>query len=273
MSMKRSRLAALLAMILPLTPLHAASSLTYSGDSMTTVLAEGNQRAVLSGHARVETEDTVIRADRIELYGKDFIYAQCSGNVKIVNTKRGMELASEELFYDRQQKIARISGNAVMTDLKNELVVKGGFIEDRDNEQLTVVQIGVRILKKDLVCRSEFARYDREKKTLELSGLPWVSRKGDEYRAARITVNLDTEDIALQGDVMGQIATGQQSGSGSPPAQGGPAAPETKPASPGAATPAPEGGATTPQPTPAPEGGAPAPQQPPVSPQGGGVDR
>ena len=46
-----------------------------------------------------------------------------------------------------------------MADLKNEMVVKGGFIEDRDKEQLTIVQIGVRIFKKDIVCRAEFARY------------------------------------------------------------------------------------------------------------------
>ena len=122
-----------------------------------------------------------------------------------MDASRGIELSSRELFYDRQQKIARIKGNAVMSDLKNEMVVKGGFIEDRDTEKLTVVQIGVRILKKDLVCRSEFARYWREKKILELSGMPWVSRKGDVYQAARITINLDTEEINLEGDVKGTI--------------------------------------------------------------------
>ncbi len=211
--MKRSRrtlpFPALCAILLSPAALWAANTLSYSGDSMSTVLADGNQRAVLAGNARVETEDTVIRADRIELYGKDFIYAICTGNVKAVNVKKGMELTSRRLFYDRQEKIARINGDAVMTDLKNELVVKGGFIEDRDKEELAIVQIGVRILKKDMVCRSEFARYYRKKKMLELSGMPWVSRKGDEYRAVRIIVNLDTEDIDLEGDVKGEIAAGE----------------------------------------------------------------
>ncbi len=218
-----SRAAAIASLLslLPLLPGSAATStLSYSGDTMSTVLAEGNQRAVLAGNARVQTEDTLIRADRIELFGKDFIYANCAGNVKVINTKRGMELTSQTLFYDRQEKIARVSGNAVLSDIKNELVVKGGFIEDRDKDQLTVIQIGVRILKKDLVCRAEFARYYREKKMLELSGMPWVSRKGDEYRAARITVNLDTEEITLEGDVTGQIMTEKE------------AAPEEKPESP-----------------------------------------
>jgi lipopolysaccharide export system protein LptA len=201
----------ILAWLLLGTAAFPASTLTYSGDSMTTDLAEGNKRATLTGHARVQTESMVINADRILLTGKDFIYAQCSGNVRVVDTKRGLELTSDQLYYDRQKKIARVRGNAMMADLKNELVVKGGFIEDRDQEKLTVIQIGVRILKKDMVCRAEFARYNRENKTLELSGLPWVTRKGDEYRAARITVNIDTEEISLEVNVQGQISTEETS--------------------------------------------------------------
>jgi lipopolysaccharide export system protein LptA len=220
-------MAAIMLILFPLLPLSAANTLTYSGDSMTTVLSEGKQRAVLTGHARVQTEDTTINADRIELYGKDFIYALCTGSVKVVNTKKGMELTSEQLFYDRQAKIARINGNAVMTDLKNQLVVKGGFIEDRDSEQLTVVQIGVRILKADsnLVCRAEFARYYRGKKTLELSGMPVVTKNGDRYEAARITVNLDTEDINLEGNVKGEVKTQEKT-----PEKGGEASSTTPPA-------------------------------------------
>jgi lipopolysaccharide export system protein LptA len=252
--------AALLLAFIPAMHAAAASTLSYSGDSMSTVLSEGNQRALLTGNARVTTEDTIIHADRIELFGKDFIYALCSGNVKVVNTKKGMELTSQNLFYDRKQKIARISGNAVMADLKNELVVKGGFIEDRDEDQLTVVQIGVRILKKDMVCRAEFARYYREKKLLELSGLPWVSRKGDEYRAARITVDLDTEEITLEGDVKGQISTEakpKDEGSQEPAGGAGPQRPESgKPP----AAPRPPG-------SPAP--GGPATETPPLGGPGG----
>ncbi|HTP58550.1 MAG TPA: hypothetical protein VMM82_06495, partial [Spirochaetia bacterium] len=64
---------------------------TYSGDSMNTVLAEGNQQALLKGHARVDTEDLRITADQILLFGKDFVYAQADGNVHVVDTKRGID--------------------------------------------------------------------------------------------------------------------------------------------------------------------------------------
>ncbi len=203
---------------------------TYSGDSMSTVLAEGNQQALLRGHARVDTEDLRITADQILLFGKDFVYAQADGNVHVVDTKRGIDLQSQSLFYDRDRKISRVTGDAVMADVKNELVVKGGFIEDRDNEKLTIVQIGVRIFKKDIICRAEFAKYWRDKKLVELSGMPWVSRKDDVYQAARITINLDSEDISLEGNVQGTIQSETKTQPSTQPADNAPATPTAGPA-------------------------------------------
>ena len=188
-----------------------ADSFHFSADTVTMKLAEGAQHALLTGNARVETQDLRITADQIELFGKDFIYAQCHGGVHVVDAKRGLDLTSEDLFYDRDLKIARVRGNAVMADVKNEIVAKGGFIEDRDNEQLTIIQIGVRIFKNDIECKAEFARYYRDRKVLELSGMPWVSKGTDTYVGAKITINLDTEEISAEGGVQGQV---QEKGNG-----------------------------------------------------------
>jgi lipopolysaccharide export system protein LptA len=227
-----------------------SDTFTYSGDSASTILAEGSQHALLTGNARVDTQDLRITADSIELFGKDFVYAQCHGNVRVVDTKRGMDLTSQDLFYDRDQKISRIKGNAVMADLKNEMVVKGGFIEDRDTEKITIIQIGVRIFKKDITCKAEFAKYWRDKKTLELSGMPWVSKGSDVYEAARITINLDTEDITLEGDVKGTIKTEskepEKQAAGTAPESAAPLAPATgsAPAGEPGSAPAKEGAAS-----------------------------
>jgi lipopolysaccharide export system protein LptA len=189
-----------------------AETFTYSGDSMSTTLASGAERALLTGNARIQSGDTRITADEIELFGKDFIYAVCRGSVHVVDAKRGIDLTASDLFYNRRDKVARVTGNAVMADLKNEMVVKGGFIEDRDSEGLTVAQIGVRILKKDLVCRAEFARYWRDRKVLELSGMPMVTRKNDQYQAARIVIDLDTEEMSFEGEVKGSLETPEEGG-------------------------------------------------------------
>jgi len=96
-----------------------ADTFSFSGDSTTMSLAEGGQHALLTGHGRVESQDLRITADSIELFGKDFIYAQAHGNVHVVDAQRGLDLTSQELYYDRDQKIARIRGNATLADLKN----------------------------------------------------------------------------------------------------------------------------------------------------------
>jgi lipopolysaccharide export system protein LptA len=210
----------LLCMVGPLT---GSEKINYSGDSCSLSLSEGNKRALLTGHAWVQSKDMRITADRIDLFGTDFVYAQCYGNVHVVDAKRGIDLTSQKLYYDRDLKIARVQGNAVMADLENEMTARAGYIEDRDTEKITIMQVGVRIFKKDIVCRAEFARYQRDKKILELSGMPWVSKGTDVYEGTRITINLDTEEITAEGSIKGSFEdkgssgtsdTGQQSGDG-----------------------------------------------------------
>jgi lipopolysaccharide export system protein LptA len=256
----RLRRSAILISLLLLPSFLPADTFNFSSDTTTMTTAEGSQHALLSGHARVESADLRITADQIELFGKDFIYAQCHGNVHVVDTKRGIDLTSQDLFYDRDQKISRVRGNAVMADLKNEMTVKGGFIEDRDTPKITIIQIGVRIFKKDIVCRAEFARYLRDTKILELSGMPWVSKGRDVYQASRITINLDTEEISLEGDVTGSIIDKSASKEPASDTTKGSAAPATGTAGPPAQPP---GGLTTPAGTPA------QPLQQPAAPQGG----
>jgi lipopolysaccharide export system protein LptA len=182
-----------------------AQTFSFQGDSMETVLAKGKERTILTGNAEVQTEDNLIRADRVELYGEEFRYVTCEGNVRIVNEQKGIDVTCEQLFYNRQEKVVRVRGKVVMLDKKNEVVVKGGFLENWEESDETVVQIGVRILKEDLVCRAEYARYLRNDEKLELSGMPVVNWKGDEYRARKIFIDLNTDTIRLEGDIRGKV--------------------------------------------------------------------
>jgi lipopolysaccharide export system protein LptA len=182
----------------------------FSGNRVRTVFAKGKEHTLLSGNARVISDDNNITADSIELYGKDNTYVLCNGNVRLINTKKGTDLTCEKMFYDRKLKKSRVQGNAVMVDRENQLVVKGGFIEDNEEQEITIIEIGVRILKEDMVCRSEFARYFRKEKKLELSGMPLVNWKGDEYRASKIYIDLDKDEITLEGDVSGELTPEEQ---------------------------------------------------------------
>lgn len=181
----------------------------FSSDKTTAVLTKGKERTLLVGNAEIISGSTKINATRIELYGTDFRFADCSGDVRITDPNKGVIITCQEMFFDRIEEITRITGWVEMIDLENEMVAKAGYLENFGKEDISILQIGVRIIQEDMACRSEYARYRREEEILELSGMPVVFWKGDEYRASRIIINLETDEISLEGEVMGSITSGK----------------------------------------------------------------
>ena len=196
--------------LFPVFILTGADSFKFSSDRTSAALTKGKERTVLTGNAVIISGATTIRAERIELYGTDFRYANCYGKVKVTDTEKGLLITCESLFFDRIDEVTRIDGWVEMIDLKNEIVAKAGFMENFGKDDIAVLQIGVRILKEDMACRSEYARYRREEDILELSGMPVVYWKDDEYRASRIIINLETDEITLEGEVTGLITSGKE---------------------------------------------------------------
>lgn len=212
------RLAAFLAaaVALGLAAQAQAESVTFSADSIRASLAKGKERTVLEGRAKARTGSVSIEADRIELFGADFTYLQCSGKVVVVDTERQIRLESPSLYYDRDRKLSRAQGPSVLQDDRNKLVLKAEWIENDGGNEVTLAQVSVRILKDKLACRAEYALYRRKDSELELSGAPSAYKDGDEYRAARILVNTDTEDIRLEGSVSGSVRDKPAQAAGSP---------------------------------------------------------
>ena len=183
---------------------------SFTADRMETVLAEGRERTLLTGNVMLVADDFEITAERVELYGEELNFALSEGGVRVVQPEHGIELVSESLLFDRQERVVRIHGEALLIDHDNEMVIKGGFLEHWERRNETLIQIGVRILSEDLVARAQFVRYDRGEQTVTLSGLPVVTWQGDEYRATRIFIDLDEDRIVLDGSVSGQLDTGEE---------------------------------------------------------------
>ncbi len=223
--------AALVAALALAAPLASrAEPITFSADRVESVLAKGKERTVLVGRAKVTTGDISISADRIELAGKEYSYMDCSGSVKVADKERGIRLEAPRLYYDRTRKLTRAQGPSMLEDTKNELVLKAEWIENDGETEVTLAQVAVRILKKNLSCRAEYAVYRRGDKILELSGLPSAYKDGDEYRATRIIVNTDTEEIRLEGEVSGKVTDKSKKDEGKAEAQPPAEAPKgTKP--------------------------------------------
>ncbi len=204
-------------LLLILVSLHVyggTKTFTFSSDKTSIVMTRGKEKTVLSGRAHLTSDETDIHADRIELFGKDMRYAVCTGNVTAVDTSQGIRLKAQNMFYDRDKKRLVIKGYAEMVDQKNEVVVKGNYFENTSEDDITVIEIGVRILKvsedSTLTARSEFARFDRKNNFLELSGMPVVFKDDSVFRATRITINLDNDEIKLFGDVTGTVASEEE---------------------------------------------------------------
>lgn len=193
----------------------ASDDFSFRGDELSSVRAKGKEYTLLNGNAEIISDSVFIKADKIEISGKENEFADCTGNVEIQNREKGIFLKANKLFFNRKEDIIRVEGSAVMEDLKNEVIVKGDFLEYRGKEEICFIQIGVRILKDDMVCRSEFAKYSRNSEKLELSGMPSVFWKEDKYEALRIIIDLEKDEIFLEGKVSGTIFSEKGSSQGS----------------------------------------------------------
>ena len=182
-----------------------ADSFSFKADKMSGTKALGRETTILAGNAEVRSDSLILRASRIEIQGDDNQFINCTGDVWGFEEEKEIIFLTDKLRYDRKLKIARLEGNSTLEDKKNEIVAKGNFIEYDDQAEVTVFQISVRLFKDDMVCRSEYAVYRRNEKLLDLSGFPVVYKKDDEFRADRIRVDLDTDDVTMEGAVSGTI--------------------------------------------------------------------
>ena len=167
--------------------------------------ALGRETTILIGNAEVRSDNILLRADRIEIQGDNNQFIDCIGHVWGFEEEKNILFITDRLRYDRRLKIARLEGNSTLEDRQNNIVARGRFIEYDDVNEITVFQIAVRLFKDDMVCRSEYAVYHRRDKILDLSGFPIVYKKDDEFHADRIRVDLDTDDVLMEGSVSGTI--------------------------------------------------------------------
>jgi lipopolysaccharide export system protein LptA len=183
----------------------SADTFTFKADRMTGGRAAGRETTVLLGNAQVHSDNLVLNAERIEIFGKDNEFVECIGKVTGREEEKQILFTSDRLRYDRKTKISVLEGNAALDDKKNEVVARGRHIEYNQNTEIAIFQISVRLFKGEMVCRSEYAVYKREEELLDLSGFPVVYKKADEFRADRIRVDLDTDDVIMEGSVSGSI--------------------------------------------------------------------
>jgi len=179
--------------------------ISFSADRMSGAAGKKDEKTVLSGHASVSVGSLWITGDEIELSGTDFRYVKAFGNVTGVDSEQGFSFTADILSYDRETETASFQGSAKLVDTKHDVETSAGLIVYNKQTEIAQLQTGVKLKRKNIDCVSEFALYRRSVSMLDLTGKPVVTRDGDEFKANRITVNLETEFITLDGSVSGKL--------------------------------------------------------------------
>lgn len=194
-----------LLIILSLSYLLFAEKITFSAGSMSGQAGDSSATTTLTGGAFIQTSSIEITADSIELSGDDYRFIKASGNISGKNLETKMEFTCDSMSYDRETKVAQLQGNVKLIDTENDVKADAQLIEYNQNTNIAVLQIGITLTQKNNVCTGAYAVYQKNEQMLEISGNAQVKQDQDVFRAQQITLNLDTQNITLSGNVKGSV--------------------------------------------------------------------
>ena len=190
---------------LSLTSLIFAEKITFSAGSMSGQAGDSSATTTLTGGAFVQTSSIEISADSIELSGDDYRFIKATGSISGKNLETKMEFTCDSMSYDRETKVAQLEGNVKLIDTENDVKADAQLIEYNQNTNIAVLQIGITLTQKKNICTGAYAVYQKNEQMLEISGNAQVKQEDDIFRAQQITLNLDTQNITLSGNVKGSV--------------------------------------------------------------------
>ena len=182
-----------------------AEKIVFSASSMVGQTGNSNATTKLIGAAFVQTASIEISAEMIEMSGENYRYIKAEGNISGKNLDTNMEFTCDSLEFDRDTKIAILKGDVTLTDIENDVKAQAQIIEYNQETEIAVLQIQVKLIQKDNTCNGSYAIYQKKKQLLEISGNAQVKQKNDIFRAQQISLNMDTQEISLSGNVKGSV--------------------------------------------------------------------
>ena len=187
----------------------SAESISFAGGESSLTLREGQKSVTLSGGAEVSTGSITITSDSMSLTGDDWRYVECTGNIVITDSERGLEIRTSTLWFDREAETIIISSWFEIDDTKQDLYATAGSLRyDMKDEKLELgMQVTLMRISDGevMTCSSESLTYDRNNEFVSLRGKSRVEWKGDEYSADIISVDLRNDEISLSGRIRGTI--------------------------------------------------------------------
>lgn len=177
----------------------------FNAQKMSGSMKKDQDYTKLSGSAKIKTSSMEIQAEVIELYGTDFRYIRAEGAVQGVQEEEGLTFSCDSMEYDREEKIAVFNGTVILDDRENQVVAKAQRIEYREVDAIALMQVDVELSNEDSVSSCAFALYRKDEKLLEMTGNAQVVQGENTFRAQEIILNLDTDEITMDGRVQGTV--------------------------------------------------------------------
>jgi lipopolysaccharide export system protein LptA len=170
-------------------------------------MREGQETILLSQGATVQAGSIQFEAQSIELIGPEARYVTAQGSVQITDTEQQITINSTDLSYDRETEQLLVDGWVEIQDLKHEVIASGAYLSYGRKEGLIKLQIAAKLLRHTetgpMVCRADSIEYDRNNQVLMLIGNSEIQWNNDIYRSAITTVNLETDEIIMEGAIEG----------------------------------------------------------------------
>ena len=189
-----------------------SNQITFRGGYTRAVMREGRDSIILTQGAIVTVGSITIEAETIELSGKNSRYLTGTDNVRIVDSSRGLTIIASNISYDRELESILIDSWVEIQDLENEVIASGAYLSYDQAKGIMRLQIAVKLLHHTesgaMVCRADTMEYNRQEMTLALTGNSSVYWKGDSYEASSISVDLNTEEIRMEGSIKGTVHGG-----------------------------------------------------------------
>lgn len=209
-----------------------AEEISFSANKMTGSTGENSEYTKLTGKAYIKTDTLEINADEVTLSGKEFRFITAKGNISGKNTESAFDFTCQQLEYDRDTKLATLKGNVTLIDKDNDVTASAQIIEYDQETEIAFMQINVKLIQKKNTCTGANAIYKKAEQTLELSGSPKIIKDKDTFMANEIFLNMDTEEIVLDGKVRGSVTdssstNNEEQKNTSKPKPAGKAKPET----------------------------------------------
>lgn len=182
-----------------------SESIKFKADSMRGSIGENNTTTTLTGNAWIETDSLELFADKITLSGENYNKIVAEGNVKGSYKDSEFSFSCDNLEYNQSTEIVILKNNVSLEDKENNLTAKAKIIEYDKKIEVATMQINVEIIHENSVCTATLAIYKKADQLLDLSGSPNILQNEDSFSAQEITLNMETEEITLDGKVKGSV--------------------------------------------------------------------